>query len=414
MIIETRALRRMGLWLLGVLLVVAGIFTNPFVILAGFALIGVVCLSGVRIRSVNLRVPMPEMLKGVGLGLAAVLLILVTGGLLAAGGILGVVGLVLLLGVLVAAIVAVWRFFVPLYKVSISTLYSRWVKGKRDFQEAIFQCLRGDLQQSLASLARYEARAPEDPKASAQRAFVLLLMNRLPEAADEAERSLAIATTATGLAVRGQVLLAAGESTRAYEDLKSASDLEPRSWWIRITMAAALVEERRLETAVDVLKSANRGTFRMSTGALLLGDAHRLRGREREALKHYKEAFRLAASLANRFPVNRAELGRACVYLGRLEDAERALKSALEHANALAFALCGLALLSSTRGDDDAILRVLNALLAIRPHMVVTTLMDPLFTPLQKEKRFRELLAWALGAQRQTRERVLARLKPPA
>ena len=47
-------------------------------------------------------------------------------------------------------------------------------------------------------------------------------------------------------------------------------------------------------------------------------------------------------------------------------------------------------------------------LLAVKPAELVVALTDPQFTPLLDEKRFRELLAWALGAQRQARERVLA------
>jgi len=66
------------------------------------------------------------------------------------------------------------------------------------------------------------------------------------------------------------------------------------------------------------------------------------------------------------------------------------------------------------RGDRDQLEEYLRRLLNVRPASAVEALIDPDFTPLLAEKRFRELLAWALGAQRQARERVLARSNSPA
>ncbi len=60
------------------------------------------------------------------------------------------------------------------------------------------------------------------------------------------------------------------------------------------------------------------------------------------------------------------------------------------------------------RDDRDQVGEWFTRLLGVHPASAVNALMDPEFTPLLTEKRFRELLAWALGAQRQARERVLA------
>jgi len=48
-------------------------------------------------------------------------------------------------------------------------------------------------------------------------------------------------------------------------------------------------------------------------------------------------------------------------------------------------------------------------MLAARPDSGIWAFRDRDFTPLLSQGRFRELLAWALGAERHTRERVLAR-----
>jgi len=410
MIFDIRALPRVGISMLGVLFLVANSLMSPYLAIVGVSLIALGLVLNVRAGAIKFRSVLPDLLKGFAIIACGFVVICLALGLMIAAGAESAAPVVLLVVLFGGGIALCGRFWLAYHGSLVSTLYNRWVKGKRDFQEAVWQSVRGELQESLATLDRYEAKTGADPETSAQRAFVLLLMNRLPEAALEAERSLAIARTATGLSARGQVLLAAGDAATARPDLEQAVQLGSKMWWIRINLAAAFVEHRHLDTAIAVLRGANRGAYRSASGALLLGDCYRLLGRQKQARQGYKEASRLAMLMPDNIPSGRGELGCAQVHLGRPDEAERSLLSALEHDVAAVQALYGLALLAQSRGDDDEIASALERLLALRSHKVVSALMDPLFTSLLSQDRFRELLTRAIAARDAVRREVLSRI----
>jgi hypothetical protein len=93
-------------------------------------------------------------------------------------------------------------------------------------------------------------------------------------------------------------------------------------------------------------------------------------------------------------------------------EAIDAAAAAIERDDRDTLALCAQALANVRRRETDAAEAKLSRMQLISPLAVIGALMDPQFTPLLSEKRFRELLAWAIGAQRQARARVLARPEP--
>jgi tetratricopeptide (TPR) repeat protein len=107
-------------------------------------------------------------------------------------------------------------------------------------------------------------------------------------------------------------------------------------------------------------------------------------------------------------------LACALAQLGRWDDADRHINSTLKRNPADALALYAEALCAKEDGDYGQLEATLKKMMPLNSGShVVDALTDAQFTPLLAEKRFPELLAWALGAQRQARECVLARPNPP-
>ena len=82
------------------------------------------------------------------------------------------------------------------------------------------------------------------------------------------------------------------------------------------------------------------------------------------------------------------------------------LRSAREKGADRATTLYGLALLAYRRGLLDPAEEALQELISFRPHLAMSTLMDPLFTPLLTEARFRHLLGRALDERNRLLQRV--------
>lgn len=94
-----------------------------------------------------------------------------------------------------------------------------------------------------------------------------------------------------------------------------------------------------------------------------LGTYHRLRGEYDLAVVRLREALKLDPNLLDAWH----DLGGILILQGRLEDAERAFKTALAKSSQHVPSLRGLALVQARRGDYNSARRTLDAVLAAAP-----------------------------------------------
>ncbi len=181
----------------------------------------------------------------------------------------------------------------------------------------------------------------------------------------------------------------------------------------RQLLAIALIASRRLDAAMAVLKGERRG-WKNSGYYMILGEAYRLIGRADLGHEAYRQAEKRATTEAGcglRGSAAVAAYARAAQ--AKIQEADITAADALAEDPENIVALYARSLVERQRGDRDAVASTMTQLLRLCPSQVAAGLTDPDFTPLLSEKRFRELLAWALGAQRQTREQVRVRFGAP-
>jgi tetratricopeptide (TPR) repeat protein len=243
----------------------------------------------------------------------------------------------------------------------------------------------------------------------------LAIEGRYDEALRETDRALALERRPETLDLRGRLLFRAGAHAEALADGEAALELNARLPAARDLVGTLLLTDRRLDRAVELMASGRLGQ-KTAASRFILAEAYRLRGDHDLARKCYEQAAKLAPFYV-KFDPRRSEGIWACALaqLGRWKEADRRIRETLERNPSDTTALYARALRENETGEFDALEETLKEmLLASLGVEVAGALTDPQFTPLLAEKRFRELLAWALGAQRQARERVLTRLNPPA
>ncbi len=409
MIADVRWLTRFALMML-MMIVLTGVGTAvglPWLVWLGVPLAGVFVLRNLKRRGIEFGEFAKQVIKciaiggAVGTGIIAILLLAVSLGL---GAFSSAV-------FLIAPIAFLWfagraGAFV-LWKATLTTLYGTWFQGKGDWYRAVLKGGAGHWDESREALARYEQRNPHDPMIPMRRAYDLIRTGHYEDAMTEVERSLSWRRTAESLAVRGQVYLACGGTDSALADFRSSLELNAKNPYIEVMVGAALVEKRQLKQAIDTIKSAERGALRYTSATFHLANAYRLSGAQEETAKAWRETRTTARrDLSADIVVSEPILGCALAQLGKLDEAEKVLRSALENGADRATTLYGLALLAYRRGLLDAAEDAFQELISFRPHLAMSTLMDPLFTPLLTEARFRQLLGRALDERNRLLQRV--------
>jgi tetratricopeptide (TPR) repeat protein len=276
---------------------------------------------------------------------------------------------------------------------------------RKDLWKSIYAVKSGRLQEGLDYAEKHISRRPNEAQGWEAKAVALWTLGRLEEALACADRALRIARTWRGYMIRGQILSFLGSNGAAVSDLE-----ESLRFWrhanVEIAKGAALVAQRRLDDALRVLLRAGRWGGRWSTGYSALGDAYRLRGDKTMAQEAYRSGVRRARrEIAAGMPMH-STLGYCLAQLGQEADAADAAGDGLRFAEQDTSCLRTQTLLNVGQGELGWAEQKLHKMLLIAPGSVVETLTDPQCTPLLSERRFRELLAWALGAHRQMVRRL--------
>jgi tetratricopeptide (TPR) repeat protein len=282
--------------------------------------------------------------------------------------------------------------------------------GNRDYYRGAIHALEGRREEALASLSRYQQQDPQDPRGWVGLALSLVNAGRYEEALEKADRALELKRTPEGLLFRGRILLILGAAEEALADIQAAlASKRPLS----LLLAVALIELRRLDGALAVLKR-ERFWRKNSQYFWALGEVHRLCRRGDLASKAYEKAANQAA-LVVKAGMWATEGTLACLLArqGKLAQAEEVVRSLLSKDASDTVALGAQALIQRQRGDYDGVEATLQRKLALNPSYVVGTLIDPDFTPLLAEERFRRLLAQALEERERILERVRNRPQPP-
>ena len=223
-----------------------------------------------------------------------------------------------------------------------------------------------------------------------------------------------IRRTPEALITKAQCLALLGAYEEALAEAQVAFAMKPDLFAASHIPGAALVELRLLDEAISLLEGERRNR-RTAASLFTLAEAYRLRGSKADSIKAYEQTVKLMPlNIIFRIVPNEGLWACALVKLGNLDKAEKRATATLRADPTDLLGLHARALIEMRRGDRDQLEEYLRRLLNVRPASAVEALIDPDFTPLLAEKRFRELLAWALGAQRQARERVLARSNSPA
>lgn len=279
---------------------------------------------------------------------------------------------------------------------------------RRDYWRSTYAAKSGRMQEALEHATRQTDRRPNDARGWEARALALYGSVRLEEALACADRSLEIERSWRGYMIRGLVLAALGAGNGAAADFK-----ESLRYWrhshVEIALARISVAERRLNEALRILARANRRGRKWSIGLLAVADVHRLLGNTEEVQRRFRLALKRAdREIAAGMPAHSVR-AYCLAQLNREAEAVKAAGAALELAGRDPFALLVKMLLNVRSGEHDLAEETLRKMLFVSPSSVVGTLTDPQFTPLLTEGRFRNLLAWALGAQRDILERLRVR-----
>ena len=294
--------------------------------------------------------------------------------------------------------------------VPTAQLWLRSIAGPRkDFFRGALHITKCEFSEATQAYDRYRPDFPDDSRGTLGNAYILAVEGRYDEALRDTHRAVLLERRPETFDLRGRLLFRAGALVEALADGEAALALNPRLAAARDLVGALLVTARLLDRAIDLMES---GGLSQTTAAsrFALAEAYRLRGDHDLARKYYAQAAKLAPFYV-KFDPRHSEGLWACALaeLGRWEEADRHIQHTLGRNASDTTALYARALHEKEMGDLDALEQTLKEMLVASLGLeVVGVLTDPQFTPLLDEKRFRELLAWALGAQRQARERVLA------
>jgi tetratricopeptide (TPR) repeat protein len=260
-------------------------------------------------------------------------------------------------------------------------------------------------EEALGFARRYTNGHPKDPAGWTASCIALWHLGRQEDALVDADRAVKLQDSGQARMLRGILLCTTGLHEAAVVDLANAQNRKETLLYL----GHSLIVMRRLDDAIVALREAGALTDRADE-FLQLGEAYRLRGNAEGASIAYAKALELA--IAGRTVGETAEGIRAycLVRLGRVEDAEQAAGAVLSDRPDNAVALHTMALVHNLRGDTDATYGLIERAVATTRDGGMWAFRDRDFTPLLSEIRFRELLAWAVGAQRQGQARIRARL----
>ena len=330
------------------------------------------------------------------------------GGLAAVGGWLIILAFACLTIVPVAGII--FLRIAPTLPVAVRSLTG----PRRRLYRGMLRSLDGRLEGAAEALVAYEKDYPDDNRAPGVRSAVLVRQHRYEDALLQAEGAVDIRRTPEALITKAQCLALLGAYEEALAEAQVAFAMKPDLFAASHIPGAALVELRLLDEAISLLQGERRNR-RTAASLFTLAEAYRLRGSKADSIKAYEQTVKLMPlNIIFRIVPNEGLWACALAKLGNLDKAEKRATATLRADPTDLLGLHARALIEMRRGDRDQLEEYLRRLLNVRPASAVEALIDPDFTPLLAEKRFRELLAWALGAQRQARERVLARSNSPA
>jgi len=277
----------------------------------------------------------------------------------------------------------------------------------REIKDAGDLLSRRQPDKALELCHQYMKRNPHNPEAWYLSTWALMSLGRFGDLVPFADRAIVLNAPIETRLMRGIAFYFLGLHDNACDDFSELDLQNKLPSQARMCFGAALVSLRRLDAAVDVLKEAARLGVGRET-SLHLGEAYRLLRRPAEAQAAYTTAAQSAYRMAGDKPECQGLLAYCLARLGQWDNAEAVARFVLSTAGQNTVALGTLVLVGLARDSRDQTYTALEQLLAARPSGALGALLDVDLTPLLAEKRFRELLAWALGAQRQARERVLA------
>ncbi len=263
---------------------------------------------------------------------------------------------------------------------------------RKYYRRAMAKFFASELSTALDYLEAFKRRRPKDAAGWEATAMTLLSLGRAEEALANANQAVKLRRRWQGLFARGLILFRMGATEEALHDLEESVAL-CRSPIVQSVLGSVLVSLRRLDSAMEMLR-ASHGRFKWSYTALALAEAYRLRGMASEARSAYEEAASLAQAAG--VAAETAVLAYAQAQLGRLEEAAEAARSVVVAEDAGTLALYTLALVSLRRGDLPTAEEHLRELADRSPHSAVEALMDPDFSALMANDRFKRLLGAAM------------------
>ena len=255
----------------------------------------------------------------------------------------------------------------------------------------------------------YGDRVPGDEAGFHWQSIALVQKGQFEAALELADKGISLRPTAFGFLQRGEVLLALGCEELALADANEGLRFDPNALALTFIKGAALINLRRLNEAVEVF-SKEKLLKRTVWSRYALGDAHRRRSEWKKANAAYKQAARIAPAFLRLDPDRSEGLwARALAQIHWLRHAERHIDKTLKRLPNDFNAIYARAICEVARDDRDALAATFRHLLAVNAVATAVGLMDRQFSGLLEERRFRHLLAWALGARREARRRALRR-----
>jgi tetratricopeptide (TPR) repeat protein len=264
---------------------------------------------------------------------------------------------------------------------------------------------KGRHEESLGFCRRYTNRHPNDPAGWTASCMALWHLGRLEDALVDADRAVRLGAGDQAKMLRGILFCTTGLHEEACGDLTANENRKETL----VYLGHSLTVLRRLDDAIIALREAGALTDRADE-FVQLGEAYRLRGIVEGASIAYAKALELAVAGRTISETSEAIRAYCLVRLGRIDAAEQIAEAVLADRPAEALALHAVALVYNLRGDADDTYGSIERMVATPPDGGVWAFRDRDFTPLLGESRFRELLAWALGAQRQKQARIRKRL----
>jgi tetratricopeptide (TPR) repeat protein len=189
-----------------------------------------------------------------------------------------------------------------------------------------------DVQEALASFARAVALAPRHTLARYNRALVLRRLDRLAEAIDELNQTLAIEPRPEAHYTLGVIYWHQGQTDRAAHSLRAAIALAPRHADAHATLGAVLKSQGDLNGAAASLRRAISIQPERAETLYTLAQVLRLAGDEKGAARQLGEADRVRReSEAQREALTWTTVGiqktQAGNHEGALEDFRRGVAS---------------------------------------------------------------------------------------